>query len=265
MNKPMLFAVIGLAGMVVAARADEPILIGHRGLLHQMPENTLPAFAGCLERGFGFELDIRTSNDGHFFVLHDDSLRRTTDGPDRPARDFSLDELKKLDAGAWFDPKFTGVRIPSLEEVFALIKQRKRGPTIIALNVKDISGDGEKELVSLVEEYGLLDESFAFDQSPECSRRFKQFSAKFRIGGNVSRKTLAERLDEGLFDVFLLTFVPTPEETALLHRHGKQVLFNFSGDGQSRRNPTVWNQVKAAGIDGLLTDFPIECQQCWRK
>ena len=49
----------------------DPILIAHRGLLQHAPENTLPAFASCLELGMGFELDIRTTRDGKLVVLHD--------------------------------------------------------------------------------------------------------------------------------------------------------------------------------------------------
>ena len=66
------------AGVV---QASDPIPVAHRGLLRHAPENTLPAFAACLELGMGFELDIRTTKDGYLVVLHDDSVKRTTNGP----------------------------------------------------------------------------------------------------------------------------------------------------------------------------------------
>ena len=246
------------------AQAEAPIPIAHRGLLRHTPENTLPSFAVCLELGMGFELDIRTTKDGHLVVLHDDSVKRTTDGPDRSVQQMTLAEIRELDAGSWFDSAFTGVRIPTLEETFGLIKTRKRAPTIIALNVKQLTSAGETKLVRLVEKYGLFEESFAFDQNTEMSRRLKKLNPKLRIGQNVNRKTLSSRLDEDFLDVFLLTFAPTSEDVKLLHQNQKQVLYNFAGPGDARRNPKAWRQVRDAKIDGLLTDYPLECRQVWR-
>ena len=244
---------------------EAPIPVAHRGLLRHAPENTLPAFAACLELGMGFELDIRTTKDGQLVVLHDDSVARTTNGPAQSVRDMTLAELKRLDAGSWFDDAFADVRIPTLEEILSLVAERKRGRTIIALNVKDLTRDGESELVRLVEKHKLLDESFAFDQSEEMSRRLKKLNRRFRIGQNVNRKSIQSRLDEDFLDVFLLTATPTAEEVSLVHDRGKQALFNFAGDGIGRRDPSVWKQVQAAGIDGILTDYPLECRTAWRN
>ena len=171
------------------ATAAAPIPVAHRGLLRHAPENTLPAFAACLELGIGFELDIRTSKDGHLVVLHDDSVERTTDGPSRSVHDMTLEELKRLDAGSWFDEAFSGVRVPTLDETLSLVKQRKRGPTIIALNVKDVTRQGEAKLVSLVEKHNLLNESFAFDQSHKLC--FARASHILHIQGDDRRATLA--------------------------------------------------------------------------
>jgi glycerophosphoryl diester phosphodiesterase len=260
-----LFAVVLLlSAATVSVDGADPIAIAHRGMLRHAPENTLTAFAVCLELGMGFELDIRTTKDGHLVVLHDDSVKRTTDGPSRSLRDMTLAELQQLDAGTWFGPSFAGLRVPTLDETLTLVKERKRGPTIIALNVKQLNRDGEAKLVALVEKYELLEESFAFDQNSEMSHRLKSLNPKFRIGQNVNRKSIQTRLDEDFLDVFLLTGTPTAEEVSLLHDRGKQALFNFAGDGNGRRNPSVWKQVQAAGIDGILTDYPLECRTAWR-
>jgi glycerophosphoryl diester phosphodiesterase len=251
------------AGTVSVNGAD-PIAIAHRGLLRHAPENTLPAFAVCLELGMGFELDIRTTKDGHLVVLHDDSVKRTTDGPARSVRDMTLAEIQQLDAGTWFGQSFAGLTVPTLEETLSLVKERKCGVTIIALNVKQLNRDGEAKLVALVEKYQLLEESFAFDQNAEMSHRLKLLNPKFRIGQNVNRTSIQTRIDEDFLDVFLLTGTPTSEEVNLLHDQGKQALFNFAGNGEGRRNSSVWKQVQAAGIDGILTDYPLECRTAWR-
>ncbi|MFT5468346.1 MAG: glycerophosphoryl diester phosphodiesterase [Verrucomicrobiales bacterium] len=249
-----------LAGL----NARDPILIAHRGLLRQAPENTLPAFASCLELGLGFELDIRTTKDGRLVVLHDDTLGRTTNGPDRPLTEFTWEEIRQLDAGSWFDPRFSGLRIPSLEETFELIRDRKRGETIIALNIKGITQDGERRLQQLLEEFELFDESFAFDQSEECSQRLKRLDPRIRIGRNVKREELEAELEENSIDAFLLTFVPTEVETARLRKAGKQILFNYAGEGEHRREAKNWLRVREVGIDGMLTDYPLDCAKLWR-
>ena len=245
--------------------ADDPILLAHRGLLRHAPENTLPAFASCLELGLGFELDIRTTKDGKLVVLHDATLGRTTNGPDRPLTEFTWDELREFDAGSWFDPRFSGLRVPSLEETFALIQKRKRKATLIALNIKGITQDGERELVRLLAKFTLFEQSFAFDQSDECSERLKALDPRIRIGRNVKREELESRLVEDAIDMFLLTFVPNKAEVTLLRKHGKKILFNYAGEGEHRRDEKTWLRARDVGIDGMLTDYPLDCAMLWQR
>ncbi|MBT4665694.1 MAG: hypothetical protein HOB63_04195 [Opitutae bacterium] len=249
---------------LISLHANDPILIGHRGLPQHAPENTLPAFASCLELGMGFELDIRTTRDGKLVVLHDATLVRTTNGPNRPLSEFTWKQLQEFDAGSWFDPRFTGVRVPSLEETFALVRERKRHPTLLALNVKGITRDGERELVRLLEKFKLFKESFAFDQGDECSERLKALDPRIRIGRNVRREKIDSRLAEGATDIYLLTSVPTEAEVSLLRKHRKAILFNYAGTGEHRREKKNWLRVRELGIDGMLTDYPLDCAKVWQ-
>lgn len=73
--------------------------------------------ASCLELGLGFELDIRTTKNGKFVVLHDATLERTTDGPGRTLTEFTWDQLREFDAGSWFDPRFLGlIHAPAFQD-----------------------------------------------------------------------------------------------------------------------------------------------------
>lgn len=247
-----------------AQTAPLPVLVAHRGLARNAPEDTLPAFATCLELGIGLELDIRTTKDGHLVVLHDDTLSRTTNGGNRSVRDLTLAELKQLDAGAWFLPSFAGIRVPTLEEVFAMVKERSRGSSLLALDIKHITEDGERQLVALVEKFGLIGQSYAFSQNEACSRRLKKLNASFRVGQNVSRDSLEPELKAGLLDVFMATFPPTAEQVKNLHQLGRLVICNFGGEAESRRDPKLWSAVRQAGIDGMISDYTLECQHHWR-
>lgn len=84
---------------------------GHRGASGYAPENTMPAFEKALAVGTDIiEFDVHLSRDGRCVVIHDDVLERTTDGHG-PVRQYSWEELKKLDAGSWFDRKNEAVRL----------------------------------------------------------------------------------------------------------------------------------------------------------
>ena len=98
-----------------------PITLSHRGDNLHAPENTLPAFLQALQKGAdGVELDAKLTADGHVIVIHDGTVDRTTDGKGQVAS-LTLEAIRKLDAGSWFDPKFAGTKVPLLEEVFETV------------------------------------------------------------------------------------------------------------------------------------------------
>ncbi len=98
-----------------------PRLIGHRGAKESAPENTLASLREAARQGARWvELDVMLTGDGVPVLIHDDTLDRTTDGRG-PVAGLTLAELRRLDAGAWFSPRFAGERVPTLEEALALL------------------------------------------------------------------------------------------------------------------------------------------------
>ncbi len=86
------------------------------------PENTFASFSKALEVGAdGIEFDVQLSKDKVPVIIHDEKLERTTTGRG-PVKDFTLTELKTLDAGSWFAQQFRGEKIPSLDEMLAQYK-----------------------------------------------------------------------------------------------------------------------------------------------
>src|SRR5688572_10071481 len=139
----------GIGGVAVttqpqdSSRAQPRWLVAHRGASAYAPENTIPAFRLAAEQGATFvEFDLQLTKDRQIVCLHDTSLERTTDVeevfPDRfrkaadgtPAarrwmlEDFTLAEIKRLDAGTWFDTKFRGTRIPTFGETIDALRGR---------------------------------------------------------------------------------------------------------------------------------------------
>src|SRR4051812_14595546 len=113
-----------------AALAGGPMLVAHRGGSGLKPENTLAAFldADGLWNADMIELDVRVTADGHCVVIHDAVVDRTTNGTG-PVASMTLDELQSLDAGHQFTPdrgatfpfRGQGIRVPTIQEVFAAL------------------------------------------------------------------------------------------------------------------------------------------------
>lgn len=102
-----------------------PIIFAHRGDFVHAPENTLPSFQQAIQKGAdGVELDAKLTLDGQVIVIHDSTVNRTTNGTGRVSS-FTLESIRKLDAGAWFNEKFAGVKVPLLEEVFETVGRDK--------------------------------------------------------------------------------------------------------------------------------------------
>ena len=112
------------AGAASASAPPDVAVIGHRGSAAMAPENTLASIRLALRQGADFvENDIMRTKDGKLVVTHDLSLQRTTDVeqvfPDRTSyqvADYTLAEIKRLDAGSWFGSQFAGQRILTLRE-----------------------------------------------------------------------------------------------------------------------------------------------------
>src|SRR4051812_20230551 len=116
---------LSLALLLAAApEAPRPQLIAHRGLRYHAPEETRAGYLAALELRVGIEGHVRRTRDGKLVLLNDAELARTT-GAKNKVEELTLAELKKLDAGAWFDPTFAGERVPTLEEALAMLKAHR--------------------------------------------------------------------------------------------------------------------------------------------
>ncbi len=106
------------------ANLPRPAIFAHRGSSAHAPENTLAAFNLAIQQGAdAIELDAKLTADGQVVVIHDPTVNRTT-GSEGVVRQMTLADLKKLDAGSYFDFSFRGETIPTLDEVFESVGHR---------------------------------------------------------------------------------------------------------------------------------------------
>lgn len=152
-----------------------PAVIAHRGASFDAPEETLPAFVLARELGADYlELDLQRSKDGVLLALHDDSLVRTTNIAEvfparaqEPVSNFTLAELKQLDAGSWFNKayparardSYAGLKILTLDEVIDIAEGGANKPGLYIETKQPQQFPGiEADLKQALEKRGWLRE-----------------------------------------------------------------------------------------------------------
>lgn len=107
--------------------SSQPLIaVGHRGASAYAPENTVAAFDEAIRLGAkAVEFDLRLTADGTPIVLHDETVDRTTNGSG-PVALLDRFDLLTLDAGSWMHARFTGIRIPTLDEALLAISPHAR-------------------------------------------------------------------------------------------------------------------------------------------
>ncbi len=255
-----------LTGALLAADPAAPRLVGHRGLFKHAPENTLASFGACLDLRLGIELDVRRTRDGQLVCLHDADVQRTTNGKGKVA-DLTLEELRRLDAGRWFDPIYSGLKVPTLEEVFVLLRERKQTEVLAAIDFKINDDRVAEEVVHLADKQGVLRQliciGFAIDDQP-FRQRLKKANPQTPVARLVRLPDkLTEALDDASADWVYLRFVPSAEQMERIHKAGKKVF--LSGPKVAGIEPENWSLARKAGVDAILTDYPLECRAGWRQ
>ena len=240
-----------------------PRVIGHRGLFKHSPENTLSSMRACLELRLGIELDVRRSKDGALIVLHDATLDRTTNGKGKAA-DFTLAELKKLDAGSWFDPAFQDERIPTLEEVFVLRARHPVAAGLIAVDLKE--ADTEEDIVKLAVKHGVLDRLVFIGlaiTNADVRQRLRKADPKTHVACLAAADGIDDALKDADSDWVYIRHLPSKEEVARIHRADRRLF--LSGPKVAGVEIDTWKQAADLGIDAVLTDHPLELANLLRS
>ena len=231
-------------------------VVAHRGLLREYPENTLVNFRECLDRRMGFEFDVRRTRDGQLVCVHDATLARTTGNPAAVA-DVTLAELRQLDAGSWFQKRFQTERIPTVDEVFALIARYGATRSIVAVDLKQDDEQVEADVIALAKKHGVLERLVmigrAIDQ-PAVRQRLKQADGTVQVARlAASAEEIDTLLADAQADWAYLRFVPPVASVRQLHAAGKRVL--VAGPLFATKQPEQWRRAAVRGVDAILTDF----------
>jgi len=228
-----------------------PLVIAHRGAAGQAPENTPAAFRLAVEQGCDMiELDVQLSADEEIVVCHDFEADRTTNGSGL-IRETTLEELRRLDAGAWLSPEYAGERIPTLREVFDLV------PSSVGINIELKCSDNRiiHLLSSLIREYGRTESVVISSFDHRLLHRLKTASPDLRIGLLYSANLLdpVKLVRDFGLDVYSMHphfALIEPEDIAALRANGQQVYPWTVND------PEAMKRLLARGVSGIITDYP---------
>lgn len=268
-------------------RPPFPLVVAHRGARGHAPENTLAsAVLGHAAEADLWELDVNYTKDGQLVVIHDDTLTRTTNAekafPGRPSYrvcDFTLEEIKSLDAGSWYagrDPfgrvaagdvdeaalkSFEGLTVPTLEEALRLTRDKGWRVNVEIKDHARLVGHETvtRDVLDLIRRLDMpelvLISSFRHRYLEEC----RALCPGMATGALVERLrpadpvALCRRLEVNAYhpgrDIL------APGDLAALRDAGFAVnVWTVNDMDEARR-------LVAEGASGIITDFPAACRK----
>jgi glycerophosphoryl diester phosphodiesterase len=221
--------------------------IAHRGASGRFPENTLCAFAAAIDAGAAMcELDVQMTCDGALIVIHDETVDRTTNGKGAVAT-MTLGEIKQLDAGAKFDARFRGERVPTLEEVFAQVDGR------CGLNVELKAAGIEHRVCELIHAYRASATTLVSSFYWDALARIRYMAPDIRVGLLASEwpARLLGAATEMRADAINPGFEIVTEDLCIAAHDRAINVYTWTVD-----DAAIMRRLIAYGVDGIMTNFP---------
>lgn len=235
-----------------------PWIIAHRGASADFPENTLAAFAAAAALSVdAMELDVQLSADGVPMVYHDRTLRKLG-RPRRRVAGYPLRELKSLDAGRWFAPRFAGEPLATLDAVL----ERHGGRVPLMIEVKERGGARSagrhrllaRRVADRVTALGLADDvfilCFGLDLLLDCFTHAPHLRYVWNLDAPPNPTPATMRRIRPLAALCCSIRTLDAAFVAWAHRAGKPVLSYTLND------PDAVAKAMHAGVDGLISDRP---------
>jgi glycerophosphoryl diester phosphodiesterase len=227
------------------------LAIAHRGASGHAPENTLAAFRRAVSLGVTFiETDLQLTRDAHFVAIHDETFNRTTNGQG-PVQQMTLAEVRRLDAGSWFGSEFIGERIPTLLDILDFSRKHD---VVFYLELKP-SGfwGGEHALISALRDTGEIQRAviISFDSVIlQALRRIEPTLMTGLLFNGQMENPFESALEIGARQLAVRDDLVTPNLLAEAHKRDLQVVC------WTVNNPAHMRLLAAAGVDGIMSDYP---------
>jgi len=239
--------------MVHYRERPRPLIIAHRGLAHNVPENTLASVRAALELPVdGIEIDVYLSADGVPVVMHDPTVDRTTEGHG-PVCSLTLVQLNELRAHiGWQERSLPPEPVPTLREVL----QATRGRRLLCVEVKPKGI--EQEVLAEIRRADALEWVWMWTFFRSILRRFHELEPRIPAAwlcagfvGISPEHFMDMAVDLGAAGVSVEIQDLSPEVVEQAHAH---VLAIYSYD---KERPEAWAQQLTWGVDAIVTDDPL--------
>ena len=234
----------------------QPAVIAHRGASHYAPENTIAAFELALRQGAdAVELDVWLTKDEQVVVTHDTKLDRTT-GFHGAIGSLCLDQIKTLDAGSHFSPKFRDEKIPTLSEVFEALNK----DIVINIELKHLTSFSRalpETAARIVQKHGYQEQVIFSSFNPVAIYQVRHYLpgiptallAPRGFAGTFSRSILAEMFHYQALHIYYADI--TPELVHRLHAGGRRLhVYTLNTDLDITHGLDL-------NVDGIITDDPL--------
>ena len=253
-------ASLALVGSALSGK-KLPQVLAHRGASGSAPETTLAAYRLALALKVDFlELDVQMSRDGQLVAIHDTLVDRTTDGKGAVG-EMTLEQLRRLDAGSWFNrafpdrarPEFAGERIPTLEEIIQLARPARAGLYIETKNPELYPADFETKIVDLVRrnhfEKRVVIQSFSA-RSIEKVKKLAPDVPTALLVETLQEDPVEATLRAGSRELAIKYNLLTPEIAARARGRGLALTVWTVDDEESMR------RMIDLGVDRIITNVP---------
>lgn len=231
--------------------------LAHRGASSYAPENTLAAFYKAIETGAnGIELDLRYTKDKVIVVIHDATVDRTTNSSGLVA-DFTWEQLRNLDAGSWFSPKYKGERMVTFKQFLHYFSSK---PLSFAVELKERGL--EDEVCGLLHEHQLANRctvtSFDFD----ILKTVRSIDSQMNIG--FLTQIIDQMTIERIVEINGQQICPHAEKvTADAVRLAKASGLTVRAWGV--KNEELMQHAYHCKVDGMTINFPDKLEQLLSK
>ncbi len=241
--------VIGAGGYVIQrVRLEDKVAVtAHRGSSKAAPENTMAAIKKAIEDGADWvEIDIQETADGEVVVFHDSDFMKLA-GVHLKIWDATMADLKEIDIGSWFAPRFADQRVPTLGEVL----EECKGKVGVNIELKYYGHDQqlEQRTVAIVESHGMASEVVFMSLKIDAVKKMKTIRPRWTVGLLMS--VAAGNLKKVDAD-FLAVNANFADRSFIraAHARGRQVHVWTVNDA-----PTMSTMI-GRGADNLITDKP---------
>ena len=235
-------------------------VIAHRGVSGSYPENTLSAFQAAIDiRAEMVELDVSISRDGIPVVVHDRTVDRTTDF-EGDVQSFSVEELKRMEVGAWFSEEFRGEEFPTLRESLELMK----GQIAVNIEIKteavsdEIQGGVVDKALQIVKDLDMISSvifsSFDYRVMEQLNVLDSKIAKALLYEASQSAELLpSELVQKYKIDIFNCSYKQLSEEWINDLQKHEIPYFVYTVN-----EPELMRELIEKDVSGIFTDFPQE-------